>query len=388
MATPTTSDILRIAAVTNPALRNLQITACYSDLSLAMSAKTGRTANWCTFATWASRQAGQTIRGEDFRAKLKRELHLDPRVSAIFSLIGAIAKENGAAASIEEIKETSVAHLIRQVSTRSSEAVARGNKKVFEEIAFHFARFLEICATDQQYTQSSLDTFLEQLRTGDPPEGQRYLRQAFSRYYSSIFEQNQKKAAELYFLANLEIGFHEQTRLQPEIAEALNAAAIDPQQLLPIINALILPSNTVKSGFRRLLMWTLGKTGLLEKHVTALCQLTSSIIRKLLTKEMMTLTFPPGKTMLLGQDVRGKFPEVLAHLQQPDLLSFLKVVDPTGDSVSQSGAIDWADLKDRLHFICDLFRTSHQDRELFDEAFTKEEITLINEGKVPARFDW
>jgi hypothetical protein len=247
---------------------------------------------------------------------------------------------------------------------------------------------MENCATDQQYSQSSLDKFLEQLRTGDPPQGQRYLRQAFTRYYSSLFEQDRKKAAELHFLANLEIGFHEQTRLQPEIAEALNAGSIDPQQLLPIINGLILPVNSMKSGFRRLLMWTLGKTGLLEKHVIALCELTSSIMRKVLTRELMTLTFPPGRTMLLGQDVRGNFPEVLAHVQQPELLSFLKVVDPTGDSVSQSGALDWADLKDRLHFICDLFRTSHEDQQLFDAAFTSEQTALIKGGQVPARFDW
>jgi hypothetical protein len=32
---------------------------------LAMTKRLGPCANWCTFATWASRQAGQTIRGED-----------------------------------------------------------------------------------------------------------------------------------------------------------------------------------------------------------------------------------------------------------------------------------------------------------------------------------
>jgi len=38
-------------------VRNLRITQCYSALAGA--------ANWCSFATWVSKQAGQTIRGED-----------------------------------------------------------------------------------------------------------------------------------------------------------------------------------------------------------------------------------------------------------------------------------------------------------------------------------
>src|SRR5688500_8568441 len=187
-----------------------------------MTARSGRTANWCTFATWASRQAGQTIRKEDLRAKLRRELHLVSRVTAVVTLIAALAKESGVTAPIDAIKETTIGHVITQVTERTAGAVARGNKKVFEEIAFHFARFLASCANDHVYTQASLDQFLQPLRTGEPPEGQRYLRQAFTRYYTAWFEPDTKKKAEGNFLANLEIGLHEQTRLQPEIAQALN----------------------------------------------------------------------------------------------------------------------------------------------------------------------
>ena len=62
---PTPADIDRIASLTDPVLRNLQITQCYHELSNAMAALTGPLANWCTFATWASKQAGQSIRKED-----------------------------------------------------------------------------------------------------------------------------------------------------------------------------------------------------------------------------------------------------------------------------------------------------------------------------------
>ena len=55
----------------------------------------------------------------------------------------------------------------------ASDAVARGNRKVFEEIGYEFARYLEA---------DDLDAFLAGLRDGDPPDGQALLRAAFTRY--------------------------------------------------------------------------------------------------------------------------------------------------------------------------------------------------------------
>ena len=63
MVTP--ADVEPIAAIRSPVLRNLEITHAYSLLAAAVAARSGQGANWCTFATWASRQAGRTIRGED-----------------------------------------------------------------------------------------------------------------------------------------------------------------------------------------------------------------------------------------------------------------------------------------------------------------------------------
>ena len=52
-------------ASSSPVLRNLEITHAYSLLAAEVAARGGQGANWCMFATWASRQAGATIRGED-----------------------------------------------------------------------------------------------------------------------------------------------------------------------------------------------------------------------------------------------------------------------------------------------------------------------------------
>lgn len=64
--TPRVEDVERICAVADPMVRNLRITQCYHELSAALADRLGAGANWCTFATWASKQAGQTIRRQDF----------------------------------------------------------------------------------------------------------------------------------------------------------------------------------------------------------------------------------------------------------------------------------------------------------------------------------
>src|SRR4051794_30910209 len=49
-----------------PARRNLLITQTYHDLSAALAHALGpESANWCTFATWASRTAGRFIREDE-----------------------------------------------------------------------------------------------------------------------------------------------------------------------------------------------------------------------------------------------------------------------------------------------------------------------------------
>jgi hypothetical protein len=177
---PSTSDVERIAALTDPAIRNLQITQCYRELSLVLAERTGGGANWCVFATWASKQAGQTIREEDMGRTL--ELILGSEEDAVQSAreVAAAARRQGVQRKVEEI-----INLIWQVNDsrsafdRSSEAVARGNLKVFSEIGHEFARFHAQCLPDELYDPSSITRFCEQLTPGEPPEGQRYLRQAF-----------------------------------------------------------------------------------------------------------------------------------------------------------------------------------------------------------------
>ena len=77
---PNADDVRRIASIRDPILRNVQITQAYHDLSAAMAGLTAAGANWCTVATWASKQAGQSIRREDLLAAFRRLLTEAPEV--------------------------------------------------------------------------------------------------------------------------------------------------------------------------------------------------------------------------------------------------------------------------------------------------------------------
>ena len=58
LARVTLEDVARIGRTADPTLRNLLITQCYHDLSHELAEAIDRgSANWSTFATWASKTA-------------------------------------------------------------------------------------------------------------------------------------------------------------------------------------------------------------------------------------------------------------------------------------------------------------------------------------------
>ena len=61
------------------------------------------------------------------------------------------------------------------------------------------------------------------------------LMQAFRNYRVAARAADPNEKAQLMLLANLEIGFHEQTRLQPEIEGALNGALFKPGDLADLL---------------------------------------------------------------------------------------------------------------------------------------------------------
>ncbi len=381
---PAVADIDRIVATGDPILRNVQITQCYHELSAALAERTGPSANWCTFATWASKQAGQTIRKEDLARKLESVLKTEAAPTRAVEGVAESAQDIGARRDTREIRELVWdAWKPEAAADRASDAVGRGNKKVFEEIGREFARFFSSCLGDATFDPDKVARFCDGLHPGDPPGGQRYLRQAFTRYYRSFFESDAKTRAELLLLANIEIGLHEQTRLQPEIAEALDVLVVDPKQFRRRLLRAIFPARSwlvrLRLFFRRLL----GRPTPFDAATDALVAIARQHTRAVITEHLMTLGLPGGGRLRLGSDLSGEFPASLEEITNPDLRALLERIDPTPDSLRETGAVDWADLPDRLHFILDLFRSYQERRDLFEPPFTPEQVAALRAGRLP-----
>ena len=264
---------------------------------------------------------------------------------------------------------------------RTSDAVARGNRKVFEEIGALFARFVTLCPDGPPY-EPELNAFIATLKPGAPPGGQQYLRQAFEHYAHAMRSEDQKEKAQLLLLANLEIGFHEQTRLQPEIVEAMNAPVVDPKSLRQRLVEELFPDG--KSRIRYWLARLAGRMGPVLQARDRLAEEAQRAGRLAITGALMTLTLPGDRVLWLGNALPDGYPDLLAAIDVPDLLAFLRLVDSSQDDRSGTPVSDWGDLPQRMRFIADLFRTYHLLPALFDPPFSADQVAEIQRGRRPA----
>ena len=381
---PTPLEVDAIAGIADPVLRNLRITQCYHELARAFAGGTGEVANWCSFATWASRQAGQSIRQQDLQRALAQALDAWLGGGAVQTVAAAL-RALGAGHDVARVRRV-VRHALGLdvIAARTAAAVARGNRKVFAEIGREFARFLEHCGRDEEEAADRLAAFTASLRPGEPPEGQDLLQRAFRHYYQARFVTDPAARAQLLFLANLEVGLHEQTRLQPEIAEAVDAAVLEAKALTPKLLAELLPRRGAGVRTRRFFSRLLGGRTPFDRAVEALLAEARLRVRRVITEHLMTLELGGGARLRLGRDLERAFPVSLAAPSDPELRALLARIDPTPEGTARSGASDWADLAERMHYIADLFRCCHEAPELFLPPFTPEQVSAIRAGAVPS----
>lgn len=382
MSTPTVEDTIRIANINNAVIRNLNITQGYYELSQAMLKYTDGNPNWCIYAVWASKQAGQSIRKEDLSRTFEQLFNRSPEITLI---VNTLAQHSDVIKNLPEVKAVSefVLKIINPdaVFEHSANAVAEGNKKVFSEIGGEFARFLSVFRSELDFTDENIAKFCSAFKTGNPPEGQQMLKDAFNSYFEARKEGDSKLKAEMIHHSNLLIGYHEQTRLQPQIVEALNAAFKNENEIRQRFLSALLP------GFWLQIRYHLSKLFQrklpLDEVLDRLLNVSKQKMREVITEFMMTLYIPGSEVLKLGKDMNEKFPEKLEHIANQKLKELLSKIDPTPDSVKESGAKDWGDLIDRIHFIADFFRIYFEHHQLLNPPFTNVQVKDLKDGKIP-----
>ena len=355
--TETQAEVRRIAAIENPVIRNLEITYCYSRLAAAFAERTSKGANWCTYATWASRQAGETIRGEDLRENLERRLWHGRWLLHPAATLGRRLLKRGLFQPKTRLgRLTAELHTPFDAFGRASDSVARGNLKVFAEIGLVFARYLD----------------------GEPLHEQGLLAQAFAHYDRMQAESDPQRRGELALLANLEIGLHEQTRLQPQILEALDAASATQEDLgRRVLEALF---QSAPSWWRILHGPATAAVALAAR---AIQRASSKVAREVITDSMMVLALP-GRVLALGTNLADPYPHELADPADPELKDLLARFEPVPPELDDCGARDWSDLHQRMHYIVHLFRAFQLNEQLADRPFTPEQVASFGRGVVPA----
>ena len=381
-------EVLEIAAIDQPILRNLRITLGYHDIVRGMAELLGsRNITWPGFACWASRTAGCFIRGDYIPQSVQRYLKkLKLFHSGLHTVHRILTGMRGEAPPAHSL----LGNIVERVSREITKNVSWGNLMVFEDIAPIFARMLERFRDARSHDQDAINRFVGEFKPGLVRDGgQDLLAAAFANYYQAIFERDPKKKAELILLANNQVGYHEQSRLQLPIVQSLNAPIADLITKEAHQRAHELTS-------RHLHRWVDRQIDRILKPFSAWLQ---EEWQSIVTSWFMHLQLPddssrPDKIVTddscikVGEDAPPSsehfiFPPELAKLDNTELKALLYDLDNTPDSTAGSGANNWANLADRMNYLVDLFRTRQQDTLLYRQPFTDEQLSFIRDDQIP-----
>lgn len=362
----TLADIARILADADPVRRNLWITYRYYELSRGVAGVVDdRNVNWSTFATWASKTVGRSIRSEDLERWLGRTLGVERLLMAELSAWSrGVLRWTG----LDRLVPRAMVAALREYSVEAAE----GNRKVFEELAPVFARFIDGFRRDP--TGGELEGLIESLREGDTAAGgQELLRRAFRNYAAARSEPDPRRRAELILLGSCQIGLHEQTRLQPHIQGAIDA---------PL-------AATFKKHLRRelpaLIRWPLASV--VSLWLRDFVRVVQGAWQVTVTRLFMHLALPGAEEMPLDSDVPllpAGYPADLAQPELPELIELLGRFDLDLSSAVGSAAANWVDLHERMGFIVELFRARQQQIELLAPPFTEGQLRELEAGRIPS----
>jgi hypothetical protein len=340
----------------------------------------GANLNWCTFASWASKTAGRFVRGEVI-AVFRDAFQSDKRLAEKLDRINKVIRRIDSSAGLDQLALFGV---LKAPVLEVSRYITAGNLAVFAELGPLFSVMSTRFAQDTTYDSNSLARLLDELdlKTGLPEEGgQSLLRGAVGHFYQARFTSETDRKAELILLANGETGLHEQVRLQPAIAGSLQLPS--DAALRAFLDGVFTPTRF--EGARLRLREILENTA--KPLFAEVDRELNRIWRQCVTRMFMTLRLPDGE-IHLGRDLqkppgRQLFPSALQSVEMDELRDMLATYHADGSTADESGAVDWADIPERMHFILTLFRARQQDSRLFEQPFSEAQRRDIAAGHMP-----
>lgn len=370
---PSLAEVAAIVDADDPVRRNYRITVGYWQIARAMRHRLPRGATWCAFGTWASRQAGTSIRKEDVERAVARRMQAKLERRPVLREARRVLKLAwGAPHEDEDLLARLVGNLSQGLPgiDRASAALATGNALIFREIGREFSRYLADGAS----------AFGDSFRSGASPDGQDLLKSAFTHYATAEQNGDAHARAQLLLLANVQVALHEQTVAQPLIREALDSALLDVadtrRRVVSRLDALL------TDGPVGVLQTSLG-TRVFHALADEISEELRTVARMVITERMMSIEMPSGQILRLGSDVPVAFPSSLVSVTHGVLAEQLAQLDPTPDSAVGSGTVDWSSLSDRMHFLADFFRCYQEDPSLFAPPFSDEDLRAIERGGLP-----
>jgi len=366
---PSVLDIQKTVALNaNAILRNLKITQGYRDLSKAMTSMTGGgNVSWCGFASWSSKTIGVFVRDANMSQRGLQAITQSPiyqsTIQQILNILATAGLGGGGPSD----------NILLQALDDAVANLKEGNADVYGEIGALYSRLISALGNDANLDLTRLAPVVAPYDSRPSEEGgQRLLIQAAENYYRARFEANGSLKAQLILLANAQIGKHEQMRLQRHIDEFLGGS----------IEQRIVDHYQQKCGGR----------APIEAAVGLLAHAAGALARQLWTRFatglVLHLDFPGNETLHLSLDVplpRGKalYPLELQNLNNADVIASLRQFNADGPSAVGTGARDWSNLGQRMHYILVLFRSRQLEPILFSDTFSSAQQSDIAAGRMP-----
>lgn len=349
----------------NLLVRNLQITVGYYKVGRGMRKFiSDRDVNWFGFGTYASKTAGRAIRHETLPGPIKSAMVRAAGYDNTYMYLHDVLE------TAEDPSKQNPDNLVWKVLSQVSLLLSQGNLLIFKELAWIFVDMMATFSNDWQPDDTKWGAFLDKhCKIGAIEEGgQDLLRESLSYFYQSRFETDDKKKAELILMANLLIGFHEQTRLQPVIEKAL-AVPFD------IFTKGLIPDDDEKPD------------NLPQKISRRTIGFSRKMVLRSVTKMLMSYTLPT-RELKVGIDLVAptgmiNFPPELLTIENPRCKELVMTFSTGMDTISGSAAHNWGNLMDRMNFLVDFFRSYQHYKPLLQKPFLDNQMSVIESGQFP-----